>query len=274
MPALPIDFCYQPDSYSYSYQPSVVNTQFSTGRSRNRQIENMFAFVYSVNFDFNQDQFDIWEAFIYYDLQNGSLEFTAPYWNGSGVSNVGNFRFLPDTYSVSDSQKNYRVSFSMELIDRDMTAEDDLKAEFLASGQSWQEFGTEGNIKNYLTPEFWQPVAPTQTTWDAVNRHWYELDTITLDAAGDWFVGYRPSSIRVSLKQYLPSSQSELILLDQSSNFIASTGFFTPTTDYATYELPIDFSNGQDIGRIIFQDFPTTSGSNAGNYINSIQFVE
>ena len=274
MPALPSDFCYKTDSYSYAYQPSVVNTEFSTGRSRNRQIEQKYAFIYTVAFDFDQDQFDRWESFIYYDLQNGSLEFTAPYWNGAGNTSIGTFRFLPDTYSNSKDNGQYLVNFSMELINRNFDAEDALKTAYLASGQSWQEFGIYGEFDTFLSDEYWEGVSSANpTVWDNVNRHWYCLTRAELQTIGTWREGLRPPVIRVTVRQYEISPTSRIAIFDTALSIIGDTGFILPSTEPMSFDITMDWSNDRDIRLIYFYDNSGGVSTEAGNYITNIQFV-
>ena len=275
MPALPSDFCYKTDSYSYAYQPSVVNTEFSTGRSRNRQIEQKYAFIYTVAFDFDQDQFDRWEAFIYYDLQNGSLEFTAPYWNGAGNTSIGTFRFLPDTYSNSKDNGQYLVNFSMELINRNFDAEDALKTAYLASGQSWQEFGIYGEFDTFLSDQYWESFSVANpTVWDNVNRQWYCLTSPRLETIGDWYEGLRPKTIRITLKQYLPWPNGRISISDRALNIIANSGTIFPQETPTTFDLTMDWSNDRDIRFISIFENDGGAEIGRGNYITNIQFVD
>ena len=272
MASLPSDFCYKIDSYSYRYAPSVVNTVFATGRSRNRIIEEKKAFIYSVSFDFDQDQFNRWESFLYFDLENSSEEFDAPYWNGSGNSSVGTFRFLPDTYSVAENQGEYLVSFDMELVNRSMDVEGEVLSNFILSGQEWQQYGIYGEINNYLDTNYWEKQSPTTPIeWDETNRRWYTLSGGALRNSTNWVDGYRPSKCIITHRQEFPTGNADVSLRLRNDSFtiIGETGLVVSSRESKSYEFDIDFSSGIDIE---FVDILDNSGS--GNYITNIQFMD
>lgn len=123
MPTLPVSLKYA-DQYSYSVEPDVIRSEFSTKNTRQRKLSAKRDDMFSIRFDVNDSQLQAWEEFVEADLSNGADLFTAPFYT-SDVESTGNFYLVDGRYNVSAVAKNsWNIECNFELKGRTLTEEE------------------------------------------------------------------------------------------------------------------------------------------------------
>lgn len=145
MPTLPATVKYS-DQYSYSVEPDVVRTEFSTKNTRQRKLSVKRDDIFSIRFDLNNSQLQDWEEFVQDEISNGADLFTAPYYT-SDVEYTGSFYLVDGRYSVqSVAYDSWNVSCQFELKWRTLTEEGSIYNVI----EEYGDFDTAYNILNAL----------------------------------------------------------------------------------------------------------------------------
>jgi hypothetical protein len=125
---------YTLEGYSYEVAPQVTRTQFYTGNSRQRRVFKKRDDTFNIRMVLSDAELVTFESFVNTDLDNGSLTYTAPYYT-SDVEYTGTMELVDGTYQADlVPPSSWAVSFSAELKDRDLTAEETIYDNIIAAG--------------------------------------------------------------------------------------------------------------------------------------------
>ena len=109
------------EGYSYSFEPEVLVTEFSTRNRRQRSLYQKRNTVFNVSEKLNITQLAEFEEWINVTLRNGADSFIGSYWDGD-VERTGTLNIIDGYYTFDhQSSKDITVSYQIETQNRDMT---------------------------------------------------------------------------------------------------------------------------------------------------------
>lgn len=129
MPTFPtFDRAYAHDGYSYDVGHEVLHTEFFSGNTRQRKLFDNHNDVFSVSLVLSNAELVTFENFVTNDLDYGANTYTGPYFT-SDVEYTGTLQMVDGAYDVELMMPNHwKVSFNFEVLDRDMSEEDNIYA--------------------------------------------------------------------------------------------------------------------------------------------------
>jgi hypothetical protein len=109
------------EGYSYSFEPDVLVTEYSTRNRRQRALYTKTETVFNVSERLNLSELANFEHWVNVTLSNGADEFTGSYWDGD-IEKTASLRIVDGYYTFEHgSQNDVLVSYQIDLQYRDMT---------------------------------------------------------------------------------------------------------------------------------------------------------
>lgn len=112
-------------TYSIDRVGSVVRTNMDSGRIRQRKRFTRDIRMFSVEWLFDDFQFEVFQSFFAHTINQGSDFFTVDLWIGDGFSSVS-ARFENGTYQTSFTDPHWAVSASLEVENAPVLSNDTL----------------------------------------------------------------------------------------------------------------------------------------------------